>query len=637
MSRSLRSKIKRAALWKEANGKCEMCGEPLHPDNWHADHIIPFKVTGKTNVNEMQALCPRCNLLKGDKMLRLHQKAMIEICDGILAGENTKEIIAYITPGGGKSALPVILAHKLIPQKADLICWVVPRDSLQKQGQMAFTDTLFRLPQVLGHNYLIRQSTNDINPSRDNQGHITTYQAVVSGSGILRDDFLRKRYILFLDEPHHIAVGSSFARAVQPLVENAVLTVFASGTLERGDRKQIAFLPYVDTPMGAVIDTTETPTRKVIRYTRRTALEEKAIIPLDFEVHDSRAEWVDTEGQRQAIDSFSDYDVDGRAALRTVLRTEFAYELIEKCLDHWKGHKNFVYRDAKMLVVAPEIITAKKYQTHLKSLGVNSAIATSDNEKQARANIDRFKKSLDVLVTVAMAYEGLDVKPVTHIACLTHFRSKPWLEQCFDRANRTAKGKQRGFIFAPDDPDFRMVMENIRIEQVAAAKMLEEREANREADQPILKGDILPQGSQMTDSRAYDGATGKYVPADQYKVIEIARENAGLPPGLSITQLNNFLIEAGLVSLKNTDREPNVHAPLATPQEQEDNLLSSIETYARKVDKGFFNCTWGTTNKELYGVFGKARKEMTIEELQHVWRYLQHQYPMAGEDDKANH
>lgn len=59
------TKKERALLWYEANGKCQECGEPL-PEIWHADHIIPFIVSQDTNIHEMQALCPKCNLKKGD-------------------------------------------------------------------------------------------------------------------------------------------------------------------------------------------------------------------------------------------------------------------------------------------------------------------------------------------------------------------------------------------------------------------------------------------------------------------------------------------------------------------------------------------------------------------------------------------
>jgi 5-methylcytosine-specific restriction endonuclease McrA len=64
--RTLRSKKARALLWYHADGKCPACGSDL-PEQWHADHIDPFVRTQRTNVHEMQAMCPRCNLKKGTK------------------------------------------------------------------------------------------------------------------------------------------------------------------------------------------------------------------------------------------------------------------------------------------------------------------------------------------------------------------------------------------------------------------------------------------------------------------------------------------------------------------------------------------------------------------------------------------
>jgi 5-methylcytosine-specific restriction endonuclease McrA len=63
-SRRLVSKKLRQALYLSTGGKCAICGVDL-PDDWHADHVIPWSVTGRTNVHEMQPLCPPCNLRKG--------------------------------------------------------------------------------------------------------------------------------------------------------------------------------------------------------------------------------------------------------------------------------------------------------------------------------------------------------------------------------------------------------------------------------------------------------------------------------------------------------------------------------------------------------------------------------------------
>src|SRR6185437_14303117 len=67
MVRFLRSGKDRADLWLAQDGKCNKCGADLNR-GWHADHIIPFKVSQTTKKEEMQALCPKCNLKKGSKV-----------------------------------------------------------------------------------------------------------------------------------------------------------------------------------------------------------------------------------------------------------------------------------------------------------------------------------------------------------------------------------------------------------------------------------------------------------------------------------------------------------------------------------------------------------------------------------------
>lgn len=64
--RTLQSKQLRNALWIKSDGKCSLCRATLTRD-WHADHVIPWRVKPETNVHDMQALCPTCNLRKGGR------------------------------------------------------------------------------------------------------------------------------------------------------------------------------------------------------------------------------------------------------------------------------------------------------------------------------------------------------------------------------------------------------------------------------------------------------------------------------------------------------------------------------------------------------------------------------------------
>ena len=60
--------------------------------------------------------------------------------EAIATGETeARDILAAVTPGGGKSLLPVLAASRLIGAgMVDRVCWVVPRDSLRLQAEGTF-------------------------------------------------------------------------------------------------------------------------------------------------------------------------------------------------------------------------------------------------------------------------------------------------------------------------------------------------------------------------------------------------------------------------------------------------------------------------------------------------------------------
>src|SRR4051794_21694902 len=71
----------RIALFLDADGRCQRCGEELEP-GWHADHVQAWVRGGITDVINGQALCPPCNLKKGQgpmgEQLRTWQQEALE-------------------------------------------------------------------------------------------------------------------------------------------------------------------------------------------------------------------------------------------------------------------------------------------------------------------------------------------------------------------------------------------------------------------------------------------------------------------------------------------------------------------------------------------------------------------------------
>jgi len=103
-------------------------------------------------------------------------------------------------------------------------------------------------------------------------------------------------------------------------------------------------------------------------------------------------------------------------------------------------------------------------------------LATS-SERDAHESLAAFRllSEPSILVTVAMAYEGLDAPEVAVVAALTHIRSRPWLEQMIARATRVDPNAgpyegQRALVFHPDDPLFATFRRRVETEQGTLAK-----------------------------------------------------------------------------------------------------------------------------------------------------------------------
>ena len=575
--------------------------------------------------------------------LRKHQADMLQICEQIKAGvSSVRTIIVSVTPGGGKSFLPVIAAARLIPTVADAICWIAPRQSLQQQAEEAFADG--RLRNFLRHNHIIRSATNEHNPCRGYSGYVTTYQALNAdrSTQINAQEFATKRYILFLDEVHHAELDSATHEVIQPLVDRAAVVILGSGTYERGNSQPIAFLPYqkVQGGISLNLDNLNDPKIGVIRYTRRDALVEKAIIPLHFQLLDCRAEWIDKQGEARTIDSLAEAGDDTGDGLHTALNTEYSFELLRRCLDDWQAHKQ-VNRRARMLVVAANIPNAKRFLEWLKNMNIVAAIATSSDTKEAKKAIECFKtngkNSVDILVTVAMAYEGLDVPAVTHIACLTHIRSTPWIEQMVTRAARVDRGSgaliyenQLGYIYAPDDQLFQDCIASIQAEQEPFLKESQERLRNKTgnsgSEQSAFKtiNDIIPLMSAATRERA-SGINGEALDYQETQRLKAAMEGVGCI-GMSPIQFKKA-IEIYQSSLPVGDSYANAEVNVLIPSTIEDKLKHSIEQHNRTYEKRN-QISHGTINTKIKKKFGKSRDDMSIEELQRVWGWVQKEYPL---------
>ena len=455
--------------------------------------------------------------------LRSHQRLLTGVIEAIVSGRTeARDILAAVTPGGGKSLLPVIAASRLIAAGlVDQVCWVVPRDSLRLQAEEAFADPAWRA--ALGHALSLRAADNAPDPSRGLAGYVTTYQGVAAAPDLHLQEFHRYRTLLVVDEVHHLPAlaeidpdaaadaartgedpASAWSRASLPLLECATIRLLLSGTLERADGRGILWLPYRQGPKAKTREVAlDAPGWAVIGYSRAQALQERAVLPVTFGALDGEATWRESSGlERGGREGEDDGPELGphrlaapyptettRPALFTALRTGFAEALLRQAFlavrdlrARRREQRGLAPADpamglGKLLVVAPDQETAKRYLELVRRwIPASQArhvarLATSDTHgAHAAVAAFRLRPEPSILVTVAMAYEGLDVPEVAVVAALTHIRSRPWLEQMVARATRVDPNAgpyetQRALVFHPDDPLFQRFRIRMETEQ----------------------------------------------------------------------------------------------------------------------------------------------------------------------------
>ena len=202
--------------------------------------------------------------------LRSHQRQLAGVIEAIASGRtDARDILAAVTPGGGKSLLPVIAAARLVASGWSsgsagwcraTHCACRPRRPLPiRRGARRSA-----IPGAAGGRQYARTRAAGL------AGYITTYQGIAAAPDLHLREFRRHRTLLVIDEVHHLPAlaeidpetasqiseagedpASAWSRAILPLLECAAVRLLLSGTLERADGRGILWLPYRKGPQGA--------------------------------------------------------------------------------------------------------------------------------------------------------------------------------------------------------------------------------------------------------------------------------------------------------------------------------------------------------------------------------------------------
>jgi superfamily II DNA or RNA helicase len=474
--------------------------------------------------------------------LRKHQAEAVKLARHIIAGHFTeKNIIASVTPGGGKTAMAGIFANELMKSEdapINMVVTLVPNQALRRQMAEGFHAPSF------GCEINIRELKGNDKPSQGDfahRGYVATYSSVALHLEAHIAAFRAKykgqepRILLILDEAHHLGEEEhkAWREATEALASLAKFVLRMTGTLARHDKLAVAGVTYEGEELLAKVH---------IRYTRRDALAERAILPVMFRLFDARGTYeyngIKREGELSEAEG-----KDRQRLLSTVIndpsaRNRMIGDGIADYLDFCEDKENGYQSQAIVVLHSQEAAAqAKEYiEKAFPMLAGKVALAISE-EKDSHKMLKAFRqgpserlggKRFDyrVLVTVAMAYEGLDAPWATHLICLTNIRSWSWLDQCVNRVTRFNREcgrpweKQWAYVFMPCDKVAMEFVDSFCEEQEATCRDRGEQEIkDGRSYHRGYRARLVKLEAEITDTKAGTSFAGLYT-AEQQRCID---------------------------------------------------------------------------------------------------------------------
>jgi len=428
----------RQELFIRAKGLCQQCHTPL-PKGWHADHVIPYSKGGETTIENGQALCAKCNLLKSNHMQNIqlrdwqaefYQLPFKQFMDSIYDTSIPNHFLLHAGVGSGKTYGSIIASKPFIEHGWNIVI-CSPSDNVKASWANAF-HTVLRKDIDSKFQY-----TNDFR--RDFIGVSVTFHSLNKNNVRFLSKLINKKTLLILDEVHHLAETKSWGDAIQEIGELCGFVLSLTGTPFRHDNEKIpyaSYLPYDGTERWQL--------NTDYSYSYAQSVADKVCCPVSF--------------RRIQIVS-PNFDRDNELLMENIeahkllfsdsLRPDQPYiKKIIDAADNQLNDKRQMMPNAAGLIVCSNIDSAKLIQQTLP----NSMVITSDVNDSS--DIDKFRNgNYKWLVSVQMISEGVDIPRVRVIVYLHNITTRLFFEQVMGRAIRNrndANGLDHAYFFYPN-------------------------------------------------------------------------------------------------------------------------------------------------------------------------------------------
>ena len=420
--------------------------------------------------------------------LRSHQRLVQERARAIAIGEeHDPRIFLHAIPGAGKSLCVPIFANELekATDKRVPVIWAAPRLSLQYQASGTMEEGFGRGEWQIADRLGLRGK----------HGFATNYQAIACNVQATVDaiEKMDGQPLLVADEIHHLSDMTRWSEdsmQAQPAWTESFEAVYRAVEAKNGHFLFMSGTPFRQNRMpvwGAPYKTPETDPRKRARanslvkyldidydnyvlYGRETAIEEQALCRVKWFSIDGEAQFAGDGGALSERKLLSELDPKHQAQYLRAFLHEESFDscmkpILEQAVENWRAYraKEPGQRDAQLLVTAASQESARIIRDWLIEQGIKTGLAISDEAKSLSVIKAYRNVEFEALVTVAMAYEGMDAPKCTHLVHLGLYRSVPWLTQCIARAWRAGQPlKPHCVLFTPADPLMAQAIETIR-------------------------------------------------------------------------------------------------------------------------------------------------------------------------------
>jgi superfamily II DNA or RNA helicase len=475
------SSRQRVALYMVSGGQCAECGAALAP-GWHADHVQPWSRGGATDVVNGQALCPTCNLRKGDTMIndwpiKLKLRPWQVRAVSQYLQENKQDFLLVATPGSGKTRAAVRITHELL-LKGDVVRVVVvcPTKHIKKQWERAMRAAGIPIDPTFSN------GSGTISP--DYSGVAVTYQQVAFQPDLHRMHCARPTLVI-LDEVHHVGDQRTWGRKLEHAFELATRRLALSGTPFRSDSMLIKFVHYDNTGTGLLC-------KPDFTYTYAKALGDGICRPLIFPSYEGKMRWFSDSGTREATFHDDLPEEEARQRLKTALdpEREWLSAVLRAANQRLSELRANGHPDAGGLVLCSWAEHARQIAQLLARLHTGDEITLVVSEEDgAEDRLAAYAEGRNRwLVAVRMVSEGVDIPRLRVGVYATHWITETFFRQACgrfvrmildDQENPTPED-QSAEIYVPHDPTLVAYLERIQEERDQ-----ELREEERAALRPL--------------------------------------------------------------------------------------------------------------------------------------------------------